>query len=565
MTKLFLILFFSICSNSFASVESIVKTIKGSEQRVKKNYMLRHQKYFKELCSPGTEEKYWDLVKKFRGEGFYIPRNIDGTLDRTTIKKYLPIIMEKKAWISNHIDHLLKKDNFKVQIREIESFEKDIRKLLLLKERYYESKDVEQKGHLKGTSYNNHHKLAVKIQNYLKTVPYFHSFQFPVDHLDLRKRYDEHKKSKNNSLKVKSNSIYFYRKLVQDGSYANGFTRSDRYMRAMIDTIYIRLSIANPFLKEDMRFDIESMFTKLKKHMKRGVHEQVDRMKRWGVKVDKSLSFYKSLYDGKVKLDGVAQKSSDFVFKRNLARKNLKDYVETKEAKSYRYWSKQSEVDQALFVLSTILFNEVGTIDGHDALERKDVSHVVINRHNSKKYNSIPVSDPLFSRIKLSKKKIDEHKWLNVLFREGEFSFTYYFIGSSVRIFCPDMTRRGRKIRYKNLSISINELKKTDKSFNGMRYFSRASMLGRIYMDSLWKNYSAIAERVGKRIRNPKKLMKRYNNGRYKYLYHFFNPKNVLHKVVRIGGTRYVLNMINQKFYTYRDPHYFRYFQTKSN
>lgn len=561
--SIYILIFISVISNSFASVKSINKVIKGSEKRIKSNYMLRHKKFFKQVCKPGTEEKYWKLVKKFRGEGFYIPRNIDGTLDRQTIKKFLPVIKEKKKWIARHIKELKKKDNFKIQQREIGSFEKDIKKLLLLKERYHDSKSAKQKAHLKKSSFESNLVLSQKIKRYLKTVPYFHSFKFPNDHLDLRKRYDQYKKSKKNALRVKANEVYFYRKLVQDGSYTSGFIRSDRFMRAMIDTIYLRLSHKESFLKEDMRFDILSMFKKLKRHMKNGVHEQIDRMKRWENKVDKSLVFYKSLYDGKVSLDGVVQKSSEFVSKRNQARKELRDFVQKKEVEVYHYWSKQTEVDQALFVLSTILFNEVGTIDGHDALERKDVSHVVINRYNSKKYNSILPSDPLFELIKFDQKELDIHKWLNVLFREGEFSFTYYFISSSVRIFCPDMTRRGRKIRYKNLSIAVNELKNTDKGFNGMRYFSRASMLGRIYMDSLWGNYSAIAERPGKVIKNPKRLLQRYIKGHYEYLYHFYNPKNILHKVVVIGGTRYVLNMTNQKFYTYRDPHYFRYFQDK--
>ena len=46
-----------------------------------------------------------------------------------------------------------------------------------------------------------------------------------------------------------------------------------------------------------------------------------------------------------------------------------------------------------------------------------------------------------------------KYKWLNVLFKEGEFSFTYFFIPSNIGIFCPDFSKKAKILRKENLNI----------------------------------------------------------------------------------------------------------------
>ena len=513
------------------------------------------------MCKPGSEEKFWKLVQKFRGEGFYVPVTVDENLDKATIVKNLPLIEEKIRWIEELVKELEGKNNFKVEINEINAFFRDLNELQLLKERYYDTNSPKQKKSLKNESRKKWQSFSSRFKTYLKTQNLFHSFRFPVDHLNSRKIYDENKHIKKSVNRKKANEIYFYRKLTEDGSYNKNYKKTDRFLRTLINTTYLKLDDISDFISEDVRFDIYSLLDKLKSQMRAGVKHNLKRVLRWKEKTQKSLRFYKGLRDDKVQVKGKTVSAKTYIKDLRSARKDLENFVLEKEAEVYKYWTKQSEINRVLFVMSTILYNEVGRIDGHDALERKDVLHVVMNRFGMSKYNNLDKEKPLYSKISPEvQKNVDKYKWLNVLFKQGEFSFTYYFISSSVRIFCPDMTRIGRRLRAKNLKIALGELKRYQVLFPGVRYFSRASMLGRIRMDSLWSDYKPIAERPGRRIRNPKRLREYYKRGKYEYLYHFESENKRWYKVVIIGRSYYVIDVKNNAFYTYRNPHYFRYF-----
>ena len=85
--------------------------------------------------------------------------------------------------------------------------------------------------------------------------------------------------------------------------------------------------------------------------------------------------------------------------------------LDQKQAEAYKFWSKQSELNKSLFSLETILVNEVGTLDGHDALERTAVAKVVFNRYYDDFYNRLEKSQQITKYLKPSERN---EKWLNV-------------------------------------------------------------------------------------------------------------------------------------------------------
>lgn len=148
--KLFSILLcFILLSNSYGSLKNLNKKIQGHENTIRKRYLKKHKQYFRRMCKPGSEEKFWKLVQKFRGEGFYVPVTVDENLDKATIVKNLPLIEEKIRWIEELVKELEGKNNFKVEINEINAFFRDLNELQLLKERYYDTNSPKQKKSLK--------------------------------------------------------------------------------------------------------------------------------------------------------------------------------------------------------------------------------------------------------------------------------------------------------------------------------------------------------------------------------------------------------------------------------
>ena len=176
-------------------------------------------------------------------------------------------------------------------------------------------------------------------------------------------------------------------------------------------------------------------------------------------------------------------------------------------------------------------------------------------------YSSLSEKDAIFPYLSREIKSKD-HKWLNVLFKEGEFSFTYYYIPGNFHIYCPDNSKVGQYLRRENVRIAQEYFAHPRKDFKALRYFSRMSMFGRIEMDTLWENYTAIAERPGKPVRNPKKLSKLFKQDRYKYLYHFTSDdSDKTYLVVEINGKNYVVDAKNpNSLFYHRNPHHFRYF-----
>jgi hypothetical protein len=554
--------FVSSCFASNATISSQLFDDSLSDDKLVSLYLKKLKSFSKAQCRPGVEENFWKKYKVFKGNGNFIPVLPDNSLDKITVNKFIPELKRKEKWISSEIKKLKSKKNFKKEYSQIKSIKKELTYLLELKRDFFLEKDISKKNKIRNKSKYTYITFRENLKKYIESLDFLVSYRFPVDHFELRITYDKYKGSEDVEGKRKSNEIYFYRKIVQDGAQNKDHKKSDRFLRATLDTLYLSLVKKNDFIEESTRYDLEAVLKAIEWHLKSGVKKKISRMNEWKARVNRAIEFYSMLRDGKIKEKGHSFSTNNLLEKRAKARYILKDHVLEKEAKAYRYWMNQSEILQAIYVIDTILFNEVGGIDGRDMLERKDVAQVVINRYRDSFYNSIDKKESLFPYLKLGEKKITSNPWLNVMFKEGEFSFTYFFIPGNLRIFCPDMTRMGKFLRRENISIALNLLRRPNDSFEAVRYFSRASMLGRIDMGPIWNEFIPLKERPGRSVARSHFLSKKYKKGEYTFYYDFEDSNGDIYQVLKIGKKVYVADKLGKHFFKYRNPHYFRYFKS---
>ena len=559
--------FISIFLSSSTFGKSLFPELSKNRQKILSDYIKIQKRFTKKYCAPGIEESFWKLFRAYRGNGYYIPLTTEEKLDRVNLNRYIPEVQRKVNWIQSQIDYLNRHRKFGKYRAEIKKLQKELAELLQYKKDFYLSanESVKNKARSRSTykmiTFRSDFKKLIKKLSFLTS--YRSSVDGPLDHFELRENYDEFKGTKDPKEKERMNEVYFYRKIVQDGAQNPNHSGSDTFLRAAIDTILIRFQNPKDFIQEDLRFDISWVLKGLDRHLSRGVNNQKRRMKEWKGRTQRTLDFYRSLRDNRVKVADHFETGQQIIESKSKARFALKNYVLNKQKESYEFWKDKSEIMQAIFSLETILFNEVGGYERRDTFERRDVSQVVINRVNDPKYNFIPSSEPLYDLLKWENLKGDirTNPWLNVLFKEGEFSFTYFFIHGNLRIHCPDNTRRGRNLRRQNIRIALDMLEKPNPSFRGKRYFSRASMLGRIDMSSLWSEYNEIPERAGRVLGNSKQLRRKFDKGNYQYFYQFTDPKGRMFLVVEIDDKVYAMSSKEKTFYSYRSPHFFRYFE----
>lgn len=541
---------------------SLVK-FPGSRKTVLKKYLREHSRFFKKMCRPGTEEKFWVLNNKFRGYGFYVPGLPNSKLDILTVNRFIPELERKKAWIDKQKKILSKrKKSFKYEISKLEDFRKTIKQLLEYKGNHFEIGTATEKEKARIRSKYLLIKFKNEFQAYLKKIPFLLTYRHPNDHFDLRLTYDNYKGSQDVKEARKANEVYFYRKIVQDGASDPNNSRSDTFLRTTIDTLVLELRKENDFLTENLRYDFDFVLDAVEYQLEKGKKKLVSRLDQWSNKMERMIDFYKSLKANKVKVGDHFETGDEIVKNKDIARLGLKRYSYQKQADTYNYWKSKPEWMRALFAIETILYNEVGALDGRDALERIDVAQVVVNRTKLPQYYVIQPEDEIHKYVSKSGKPLDKYRWLNVLFKESEFSFTYYFIHGNLRIYCPEMTRLGKRLRKQNLNIAYDSLTNPNFDFHAVRYFSRHSMLGRIDMDSIWAEFEPVPERPGRKL-NSKKLLGSYKKGNYDYLYHFIDPRGRKFKVLSFNDKVYVKPLNKDHFYKYRNPHFFRYFRRK--
>ena len=553
---------------SLASLPSCASGIKwkGNIERHVYNYEKAFTTFRTAVCRPNTENVFQNKLKAYRGQGYWIPE-FNGDVDVATINELLPLMEKKLEWIQSEKKKLETNKKFphKDVTKEIrKSFNElmDLKKAELIDE--YNLKQLNRQKAI---------ALVKTIQQQfaalITDLSFFSNFNFPNDHLKNRRMYDQHKEVENPANQKIANFTFLYRKIVEDGAYDKNHKSSDMFFRTTLDTLHFELKEGENYLSENARYDLEFVLDRIDSELKKGRDFAIERFTEWEERVSKSVTFYRTLTlpeHNKITLINGKKTTlnRELIKEHNEATTTLKDFVYKKQAQVYEFWLKQSELDRAVFTLETILMNEVGGVDGKDALERMDVARVVLNRLDKPKYLTINKKDAIYPHLMehVSSAKVEKENWLNALFKQGEFSFTYYYMSGSLHIFCPDMAPAAKKLRAQNIKLALNALKETNNEFKATRYFSRASMTGRIAMDSIWNDYVPVPERHGKIVSKPESLQKSLKKGDFNYLYSFIGLDGRDYQVVQIDKSTYVLTKVNgvDVFYFYRNPHYFRYF-----
>jgi hypothetical protein len=557
-------LFYNLIFISYSSCATSIDW-QGSVDKHVSTYMQTFDHFRSNICVPRAESIYNDLLKKYRGQGYWIPE-LKNDVDVESIEYVLPDLEKKLAWIKNE-KKKLKKSKFP-EAKVLHNIREILKNLLALKKNELQKNEL-----LKIKSRQESLRLLSVLQEEFSKVinrtSFFLNYNFPVDHLRNRKMYDMLKDLEDPASIRLANRAFLFRKVQEDGAYYKDHTSSDIYLRTTLDTLYFELKQHDFYLTENARYDLEFILSKMESELKKGKAKILERLTEWEERTTKTLSFYQSLTQPENRKEVMIGKTKTTPNRRLIAEHNkasdeLKEFVYTKQAEVYKYWLSRSELERALFVIETILMNEVGGVDGEDALERIDVARVIINRLDKPKYLSIGQKEFIFPYLKsvTSDSNIQNEKWLNALFKQGEFSFTYYYMGGVAKIFCPDLSPDARRLRRQNVEIALHSLKEGKTTFQTTRYFSRASMIGRIHMDTIWEDYVPYPERPGLLAVGQDNLLKSFEQGDYTFLYSFKDHQNQLFQVLQIGGNNYALAEKNavKLFYRHRNPHYFRYF-----
>lgn len=523
-------------------------------------YQKLYDAHRKEMCPAGLEGEFDRLLKKFRGHGHWVPELADD-VDYVTVEKLLPEMEKKLKWIQEQRALLMKKKKLP-GASVTDKVEADLKLLLKHKYVWETSPDENTRRQAAEASLKTLVKLRADWKKLLTTLNYLTNYSFPVDHLKNRKIYDEFRDRSEPTSKQISNYAFFYRRLLEDGAYNPDHTSSDSWLRTTLDTVHLEIERPMVVVEEDLRYDLEFVLARLRKELERGQSSLVARLGEWEERTSKALQFYRDLIEPENRA-----KSRALIKEKNQATLQLKEWVASHQAKSWLWWSRQNETMKALYSIETILYNEVGNVDEEEALERLDVAQVVVNRKDVPFYRTLDPIQEIYPLLRkdLSEKEIQSEDWLNILYRRGEFSFTYYYMPGAVKAFCPDMSPTGKRLQRENLEIALSLLREPRKDFKALRYFSRASMPGRINMASVWDDYQRLPERPGLIVVGQDKLRAQLKNNELNYLYQFNDPQGEPYRVYQSGNKIYVARSIEGQwvFYSWRNPHYFIYFGLK--
>lgn len=529
-------------------------------------YLKLQNEFYAESCIPGTEESFQKLDKSYRGDGNFIPVTLDEKVDQKTIKNLIPLIKEKSIWIQAQIDFIKNIANLQTLRFELTRIENNVSLLQEAKKEYFFASDKAKKEAIKMRAAKQFEQLLKEVDLLKIQIPFLLSFKFPLNHLSLRTEYEKYKSAPTKEARLRANSVYLFRKIVQDGTYDADLSRNDAVARSAFDTLYLSLTKVKDrnFLSDNERVDFNFVLKKFEKLLSDKPEQMQERFVEWKSRNERALVFYQDLIDGKnLKISDKNQIQDVTTLLEERARSlyTLKDFVLKKEAKAYEFWSKKSDLLQSLYAIETILYGEVGRLDAPHALERRDVTQIVINRSLNSIYNSLSDKDSISKYIS-PEINTTKSKWLNVLFKEGEFSFTYFYIPGNYHIYCPDMSKVGHFLRRENVRIALGLLNKPRDNFKALRYFSRTGMFGRIEMDSLWNEFEALPEVPGNKVKNHKAIYELFKKDRYRFLYEFSNEnQKKRYWVVELKGKNYVVDAANNKqIYYYRNPHQFKYF-----
>jgi len=497
------------------------------------------QKISNKFCSNGEEHKFKKLYNKFKGNRFYIPVNdLNPMWDVINRNNYL--FKEKLNWLESIIKNNKNTKNYSNQLKKIDHFNKKLNKFFLLQTT--NNSQFKNKWNIYKKAFNN---FTIKQLNFL--LP----FRYPVNYKQLRLNYEKSKVTYGKNDK-KSKELYYIRKFFEDGSINQYNSRSDKTIRALVNKLLIELPNTREISLEHFR-DLSDFFKITKNYLTQSPNNITKRLIAWKNRINNNMNFVN--FKNKKNL-------LDYIAENKHSTSDLKKFVYSKQAKIFKYMSGYKKKWRKLFVLESILTHEVGGLKGLE-LDKFDIARVVLNRVNNKKYNFIGESNELNQYLNIPSKKFN---FLNTLFKEGEFSFTYFFIPSVVRMFCPDQSKRGKLFRRKNIIIAQKVLHSSRlKEFNALRYFSRVSILGRYKMDDVWVDYNRSEIKFGKKLakKRSQKLLRLVSHGKVTFVKNVLFKNNLMLNLIKVKDHFFYYDKPKKIFYYYRDPDLFSYFEPK--
>ncbi len=542
------LIFFFLITTAFSQEFNFHPKLNSSHNKLIKKYDKVLRQYKKKFCEPDLEKKYDALFTDYQGNGIYVPY-LNNEIDIDTIKKNLYLLKSKKRWIQS------KRNRLKKYVR-LPSLDKGLVKLEKLVEENLKVKyEFDVLGKKDRETIKKGKRTFAAIRDfYIKFEQkffYMHNFGYPVNHRENRRAYEL---AKAQDIQKRMNQTFFRRKIYEDGAPSSSVYKKDTFPRTIIDTIKREILKKQIFVSNSLQYDIEWLLTTLPKARRYGIIHYKNAFKSWEEKVSEMLRFYSGILNKN-------DKDRKFASLKLQATEAIKKYVNSRLGKVYDYWTDQEEIYRSMFALETILFNEVGALDP-SGKERKEVVDVVLNRYHSDTYNKLDPKQDLVQYIET--KNTNSYKWLNVFLKEREFSFTYYFIPAVINIFCPPRTKWAKQLRKSNLRLSLKALRNYEvkpKSQQAIRYFSRASMIGRIDMAPVWSNHKQMPEKLGKRIKKADDILQSIDQKKFKYRYSFMREGQI-YNVFKVQGQKYAIANTSKgrKVYRYRDPHFFRFF-----
>lgn len=523
--------------------------------------LLREQ--MKLTCPRGTLEEYQLKYLAFKDDGFYVPQ-LQGNVDRITLKRSLPLLKEKLAWLKSVQKHIKNKPYSEKKIKQsAQKLKLQITALLQLR-RQLEWKQGVSKQEMVGAA----KKINGEFQNLMNLMPFLKNFKSPANHLVNRSTYEKLRTTAVAASEIQEkNFAYMVRKIYEDGTFNTSGARSDLLLRTAIDTVLLRAQDLSKF-DEDQRYDVEWVLNQIPTVLSYGPKEIQRRVDSWTERTAQTISFYEKLI---VDTQSPAVMNLMNSLKaREHAGEILRDYVQKKQSQVYKFWAKQEELHKAMFALETILLHEVGAAKVSNVLFREDVAQVVFNRTRLKEYSKFREKSRLFQLLTteelLTGDEIQRERWLNTMFKEGEFSFASFFLSASKYTFCPDMSPIAVKSRNENIELIIRKLKNPRPKFDALRYFSRVSMVGKIGMESLWEGYEREPEEPGLFLEKTNSALKQeMAKMQFEFLYQFVDLEGRMFHVIRMNDVIYSVEnaKLDPKFYEFRDPNLFRFFRKR--
>ncbi|MCB9092615.1 MAG: hypothetical protein H6620_08660 [Halobacteriovoraceae bacterium] len=534
---------------------------KGDHEKIVQNYFQELIKFKKKVCSYKELHQYEKLYQEYQGRGHYIPL-VDEQVDTDAILSNLYLVQAKKRWLNDLYFKLKKMKRLPDFSRDLKNLQRKINENLVFK--YQHEVKNEYTPQMVKALKKNVTELKNIFRKLEKKAFYLFNFGYPVNHFAHRFEYEKYKELEGPENKKKANKIFVKRKIYEDGAFHPQQTGTDKFLRTALDTVKLELFHLDGFIHEDLRYDLEWIIEQLDELNKKGKQYFLVRIKAWKEKIEDSLKFYNQIAIQTNPNKNVTRKYASAQYK---ATQDIKNFVLDKFIEVYKYWADKDELMRKLFVLDTILLNEVGAVDP-EGLEREEIIKVVMNRKSHSEYSLLDPKQDLYEFLygDINTKK---YPWLNILFRKGEFSFTYFFIPAVTNVFCPPMTKWSKNLREDNLLRSLKYLTQNlvPEDQKALRYFSRASMVGRVNMAKVWVNYRAIVEKLGREVEEgTDRLDKHLKKGQFRYFYSF-NRGGKVYRVLEIDEQKYVYlrEGTTSHYYVYRDPQLFRFFEEISN